>query len=74
MNEGQKKFFGFILERVEADKKEDAENLLNESFAKQADGTFDESYMKSFMPRMMALLREDAKEEVMNIMMNFRNK
>lgn len=74
MNEGQNKFFNFILERVEADKKEAAEALLAESFAKQAEGTFDAEYMQSFMPRMMELLRADAKEEVMNIMMNFKNK
>lgn len=73
MNQGQEKFLNFILERVEEDKRQDAQNLLAESFAKQADGTFDQEYMQSFMPRMMELIRDDAKEEVLNIMMNFRN-
>lgn len=73
MNQGQEKFLNFILERVEEDKRQDAQNLLAESFAKQADGTFDQEYMQSFMPRMMELIRDDAKKEVLNIMMNFRN-
>lgn len=73
MNPGQEKFLNFILDRVEAEKREDAKALLEESFAKQADGTFDQAYMLSFMPRMISLIKDEAKEEVMEIMKNFNN-
>lgn len=73
MNEGQKKFLSFILERTKEEQKENAENLLNESFSKQADGTFNLEYMHSFIPRMLSCIREDAKDEVLQIMTNFKH-
>lgn len=74
MNEGQKKFSGFILERTEDAKKEEAQALLAESFSRQADGTFDQEYLQAFIPRMLSCIRQDAVDEVKNIMMNFRHK
>jgi hypothetical protein len=71
MNEGQTKFNDFILERVKDDKKDEAQALLGESFAKQADGTFTPEYMKTFIPKMLALLKLEHTEEVKNIMTTF---
>lgn len=73
MNDGQKKFLEFILERVQDEKKEEAQALLSESFSRQAEGTFDQEYLQAFIPRMLSCIREDAVDEVKNIMMNFRH-
>lgn len=72
MNNGQEKFFDFIMERVEKNNQPKAKELLNESFAKQDDGTFNKEYMMSFIPRMMELIKPECMDEVKNIMMNHK--
>ena len=74
MNNGQEKFLNFILERVNAENIEKAKELLSESFAKQADGTFNKEYMMSFMPRMLKLIKPEFVEEIKNIMANYNHK
>ena len=71
MNNGQEKFLNYILERVNAEYIEKAKELLSESFAKQADGTFNKEYMMSFMPRMLKLIKPEFVEEIKNIMLNY---
>jgi hypothetical protein len=71
VNEGQTKFYYFILERVQDDKKAEAQALLGESFTKQADGTFTPEYIRTFIPKMLALLKPEYTEEVKSIMTNF---
>jgi hypothetical protein len=71
MNPGQQKFFDFIMERVQDGKQNEAAALLNESFAKQADGTFTMDYIGSFAPRLLAILRPEFTEEVKAIMSEF---
>ncbi len=71
MNQGQEQFFNFILERVQDGKQEDARALLSESFAKQADGSFNREYLESFNPRMIAILKPECIEEVRTIMQGF---
>lgn len=41
MNQGQEMFYNFFMERAKDDKKEGAQRLLAESFARQDAGTFD---------------------------------
>ncbi|WP_436513724.1 hypothetical protein [Clostridium thermobutyricum] len=72
MNKGQEQFFNFIMERVTEEGRKEAEELLNESFEKQANGTFNEEYMKAFIPKMLGLLKPECVEEVKNIMMNHK--
>ena len=72
MKEGQEKFLQFIMDRVELDNQDKAKELLNESFAKQADGSFNAEYMQQFIPKMMELIKPECKEEVKNIMINFK--
>nr|WP_307991524.1 hypothetical protein [uncultured Niameybacter sp.] len=72
MNQGQEKFFNFILERVSQENQEKAKELLAESFGKQADGTFNQEYMMSFIPRMLQLIKPEFLEEVKGIMMNHK--
>ena len=70
MNSGQEKFLNFIIERVELENQNKAKELLNESFAKQEDGTFNKEYMMSFIPRMLELIKPEFIEEVKNIMIS----
>ncbi|WP_066874340.1 hypothetical protein [Clostridium mediterraneense] len=72
MNSGQEKFFNFIMERVELEKQAKAKELLSESFAKQADGSFNKEYMMNFIPRMLELIKPEYIDEVKNIMTNHR--
>lgn len=66
-----KKFLQFISERTIDGKLDDALLLLKESFSKQAAGEFNQEYMQAFMPRMLELIKPEAKEEVNQIMINF---
>ena len=72
MNNGQNQFLNFIMERVALENQDKAKELLSESFAKQADGTFNKEYMMSFIPRMLELIKPEHLEEVKNIMMNHK--
>jgi len=71
MDQGQQKFFDFIMERVDEENRSAAEALLGDSFSKQADGTFDAEYLNSFNPRLLALVRTECVEEVRKILMGF---
>jgi stalled ribosome rescue protein Dom34 len=71
MNERQKKFFDFILERVQKGKEDEAKVLLEEGFSKQASGTFTAEYSQEIIPKYIAILKPEYVEEVKNIMVNF---
>ncbi|WP_100488457.1 hypothetical protein [Sporolactobacillus pectinivorans] len=71
MNPGQEKFFNFIMERIQDGKQDETKALLNESFSKQADGTFNAEYLTSFATRMIALLKPAYVDEVKTIMSQF---
>ncbi|ACA54203.1 hypothetical protein FDC45_07660 [Clostridium botulinum] len=71
MNQGQEKFLGFILERVEEDKVEEAKALLADSFKKQAEGKFTHDDITQFIPKMAMLLKPDKIEEVQTVMKQF---
>lgn len=68
MNNGQERFFSFIMERVELENQDKAKELLNESFTKQEKGTFTQEYMMNFIPRMLQLIKPECIDEVKNIM------
>ncbi|MGL5694671.1 MAG: hypothetical protein ACRCXA_11380 [Peptostreptococcaceae bacterium] len=72
MNNGQERFFNFIMERVELENQGKAKELLSESFSKQDEGTFNKEYMMSFIPRMLELIKPECIEEVKNIMANHK--
>ncbi|MDU7147417.1 MAG: hypothetical protein E6300_02905 [Clostridium sp.] len=71
MHQGQEKFLGFILERVQEDKVDEAKALLAESFKKQSEGTFSHEYIIEFIPKMIALLKPEKVDEVKAIMQQF---
>ena len=71
MDQGQEKFYGFILERVQEDKIEEAKALLADNFAKQREGTFKQADALQFIPKMMSLLKPEQVDEVKAIMKQF---
>ncbi|MDF2595026.1 MAG: hypothetical protein K0R69_1367 [Clostridia bacterium] len=74
MNEGQALFNDFFIERVKEDKKEEAKLLLEDSFARQAAGTFDKAYFQEIMPKFFAILKPEAVEEVKAAMDHFASR
>lgn len=72
MNEKQQKFLDFIMDNVREESKLQAHGLLVESFAKQADGTFNAEYLSEFIPKMLELIKPESVEVVKNIMMNYK--
>ena len=62
----------YSLQNVSEENKYSAEVLLKESFAKQDNGTFDQEYMKLFIPRMISLIKPEKVEQVKQIMMNHK--
>lgn len=71
MTEGQEKFYHFILEHTEEKNKEDAKNLMDESFRKQKDGTFDRDTIMKLIPKIISLIKEEAVEDVKKVMKQF---
>lgn len=74
MNQGQELFYNFFIERVKEDKKEEAKSLLEDSFAKQAEGTFDMAYFQEIMPKFFAIVKPEAVEEVKAAMDSFASR
>lgn len=74
MHSGQKQFYDYILKRVRSGNEEKAKKLLNESFEKQGNGTFDQEYLQSFIIAMLELIQDEDKEEVEMIMNQFGKK
>jgi hypothetical protein len=71
MDSGQEKFYHFIMGRVATGNESAAKTLLEESFGRQTDGTFDKAYIDTFNFKLLPLLRPDAVEEVTAILTNF---
>jgi len=71
MNQGQEMFYNFSIERAKDGKKEGAKALLDESFAKQAAGTFDMAYLNELKPKLFAIVKLEAIEEVKKAMDHF---
>jgi hypothetical protein len=71
MNEGQEKFLGYILERVQEDKVEEARVLLTDNFRKQDEGTFTYEDAVLLIPKMISLLKPEKVEEVQAVVKQF---
>jgi hypothetical protein len=74
MNQGQEMFYNFFIERAMDNKREEAKALLEESFAKQAAGTFDMAYLQEIMPKFFAVVKPEAIEEVKKAMDHFASR
>ena len=71
MNEGQEKFLGYILERVQEDNIEEARTLLTDNFKKQDEGTFTYEDAVQLIPKMISLLKPEKVEEVQAVVKQF---
>lgn len=71
MHQGQTQFYDFIMERVRGGNEEEAKILLNESFARQAIGTFNKEYLNALAPRILELIQPEYQAEVRDVMESF---
>ena len=71
METGQKQFFDFILGSVQDGRRADAESLLQESFAKQAAGTFNAAFLQQFNEQLIPMLKPEAVEQVTAVLTQF---
>ncbi len=71
MDAGQERFFDYIVERAQDGKQEEVKQLLEESFAKMAEGTMNQEYLQNFALSLAMNLKTEALPEVMEIMQNF---
>ena len=71
VNEGQKKFFDYIMDKLAEGKTEAGVALLKEGFEKQANGTFSPAYMDTYNQKLLALLKPSAVPEVQAVLNQF---
>lgn len=71
MNRGQELFYRFFMERAQEGKEEEAKALLADSFAKQAEGTFNLAYLQEVMPKFFAIVKPEALKEAEEAMRHF---
>ncbi|CAI9388280.1 MULTISPECIES: hypothetical protein [Bacillaceae] len=69
--QGQERFLSFILQRVQEGKEEEAKAILMENFRKQNEGTFSQSDIAEFIPKMITLIRPEKLEEIQAIVKQF---
>ena len=71
MNAGQNQFVDLIMERTQETQKEAMQALLEEGFAKQANGTFTPEYLAGYTPKMLDMLKPEYVAEVREITEKF---
>lgn len=71
MQEGQVKFFEYMIDKMQEEKKEDGVLLLKESFEKQEKGTFTAEYLNEFNVKLLAFIKPEFKGEVKSILDQF---
>ncbi|MBQ6448506.1 hypothetical protein KGR20_07700 [Cytobacillus oceanisediminis] len=69
--QGQEKFLSFILQRVQEGKEEEAKEILMENFRKQNEGTFSQSDIEQFLPKMISLIKPEKLEEIQAVVKQF---
>jgi len=63
MKPQQKIFHDFAMQRVKPGKEKELEAVLNDSFKKQDEGTFNPAYMIGILPKMLPLIRPECMDE-----------
>jgi hypothetical protein len=74
MNPGQQQFYDFFIERAQDGRKEEAKALLEDSFARQAAGTFDKAYFEEVMPKYFEVIKPEAVNELKAAMDHFASR
>lgn len=67
-------FYDFFIDRALDDKKEEARQLLEESFSRQAAGTFNMAYLQEIMPKFFSVVKPEAIDEVKEAMNHFASR
>jgi hypothetical protein len=67
-------FYDFFIDRALDDKKEEARQLLEESFSRQAAGTFNMAYLQEIMPKFFSVVKPEAIAEVKEAMNHFASR
>jgi hypothetical protein len=70
MEDGQKKFFDFIMERAQEDKRDAMAAALKEQFKPPQEGSFDPEGFKKGMELITSLMKPEAAEEFKKMMMS----
>lgn len=71
MNEGQNKFFEFIMMCTKEEYRDQAKALLAESFERQNSGSFDLSFLTKFNAEIKDYIKEDKLDEVTAVLSGF---
>lgn len=58
MNEGQRKFYEFIMSIIKDDKKILGENLLKKCFSAQDAGIFNKEFLMNIIPELKSYVKE----------------
>ncbi|WP_163652247.1 hypothetical protein [Listeria sp. PSOL-1] len=65
MNDEQKQFYDYILERTAPTNESDMRKLLETTFKNQNNGVFSKKEMMALVPKMVSYLKENTRDEVM---------
>ncbi|WP_077598141.1 hypothetical protein [Olsenella urininfantis] len=74
MNFRQKMFRGYVMSMVREDRRDEAERVLAEGFARQDEGTFDAAYLESMSPTYLALVKEEHVSKLKDAMAQFSSR
>ena len=71
VNDGQKKFYEYIMSRVKLECTEQTKDLLLQSFARQDDGTFDEEVLQNFHDEIERYIKPENLSEIVQVLSQF---
>lgn len=71
MNNGQQKFFEYMMSCIDIENQGKVQEMLKENFVKQQNNTFTSEDALSFMNRVLPLAKSEKLEELQKIMTQF---
>lgn len=74
MNFQQKMFRGYVMSMVREDRRDEAERVLAEGFARQDAGTFDATYLESMAPTYLGLVKPEHVGKLKDAMAQFADR
>lgn len=72
MNNQQQQFFDYILSKANLLDLPKIKDILKESFEKQTKGEMNAEYLTQLAPKLLACIKDDAKQEVANVLEDFK--
>jgi hypothetical protein len=71
MNDGQAKFFEYMVDCIQNDKKEEGTLLLEKAFQNQADASFGVKELEDFNAQILEMIKPEHLKEVKDILNKF---